>query len=155
MSGEVKLEALSVVQRGRPAPFLTADRLTVAIERMDFLARDVLLGAVEIDGLGLRAARDKQGDIDVLALLRRPETAPAAAATEKPADPASPPAEVGAASPGSPRGPPAGPARGRVKLARLALRSGTVTFGDEGVAPGREWKLEGVTVDGAGFSHVT
>jgi hypothetical protein len=76
VSGEVKLESLSVVQRDRPAPFLTADRLTVAIERMDFLARDVLLGAVEIDGLGLRAARDKQGDIDVLALLRRPETAP-------------------------------------------------------------------------------
>ena len=39
MSGEVKLEALSVVQRDRPAPFLTADRLTVPIERMDFLAR--------------------------------------------------------------------------------------------------------------------
>ena len=87
VSGEVKLESLSVVQRDRPAPFLTADRLTVAIERMDFLARDVLLGAVEIDGLGLRAARDKQGDIDVLALVRRPETAPGAAATEKPAGP--------------------------------------------------------------------
>ena len=110
LSGEVKLESLSVVQRDRPAPFLTADRLTVAIERMDFLARDVLLGAVEIEGLGLKAARDKQGDIDVLALLRRPETAPAAAATEKPADPASPPAGVGAAPPASPRGPPAGPA---------------------------------------------
>ena len=152
VSGEVKLESLSVVQRDRPAPFLTADRLTVAIERMDFLAHDVLLGAVEIEGLGLRAARDKQGDIDVLALLRRPETAPAAAATEKPADPASPPAGVGAAPPASPRGPPAGPAPGRVRLARLALKSGTVTFGDEGVAPGREWKLEGVTVDGAGLS---
>ena len=31
-----------------------------------------------------------------------------------------------------------GPALGRVKLARLALGSGTVTFGDEGVAPARE-----------------
>src|SRR5678815_4451106 len=81
LSGEVKLETLSVVQRDRPAPFLTADRLTVAIERMDFLARDVLLGAVEIDGLGLRAARDRQGDIDVLGMLRRPETAPDAAAS--------------------------------------------------------------------------
>lgn len=152
VSGEVKLEALSVVQRDRPVPFLTADRLTVAIERMDFLARDVLLGAVEIEGLGLRAARDKQGDIDLLAALRRPETAHGAAATDKPADPASPPAGVGAAPPASPRGPPAGPALGRVRVARLALKSGTVTFGDEGVAPGREWKLEGVTVDGAGFS---
>ncbi len=136
LSGEVKLESLSVIQRDRPAPFLTADRLTVAIERMDFLARDVLLGAVEIDGLGLRAARDKQGDVDVLALLRRPETAPAAAATEKPADPASPPPGVGAAPPGSSRRPPASPALGRVRLARLALQSGTVSFGDDGVAPG-------------------
>ena len=40
----------------------------------------------------------------------------------------------------------------RVKLARLELKSGTATFGDEGVAPGREWKLEGVTVDGTGLS---
>jgi hypothetical protein len=119
----------------------------VAIERM-VSWRATCSSAIEIDGLGLRAARDKQGDIDVLALLRRPETAPAAAATEKPADDSvSPPAEVGAASPGSPRGPPADPAR--VKVARLALKSGTVTFADDGVAPGRDWKLEGVTVDGA------
>src|SRR4029079_18357358 len=94
----------------------------------------------------------KQGNIDLLALLHRPETAPSAAAMEKHADPASLPPGVGDAPPGSPRGRPAGPALGRVKLARLALKSGTVTFGDEGVAPGREWKLEGVTVDGAGLS---
>ena len=145
LSGEIRVEALSLVQRDRTAPFLKLDRLTVAIKQMDFLVREVTLAGIDVEGFDLKAARDKSGEIDLLAALsasQRAETVPAGAGTA----PATGPPPVKAADS------PSGVKPGKLTLERLTLRSGTLTVTDEAVSPGREWRIDGVTVDGAGLS---
>ena len=153
VSGEVTIEGLSVAQRDRPAPFLRLGRAAVAIERIDFLGRDVRIGSVDLDGLDVKVARDAQGDIDLLAVLRSSGSPPSEpAATDRTGGEPSRAGEQTHRSPASPRGPPADAAPPRVKLAKLGLTAGTVTFVDAAVSPPREWKLDGVTVTGAGLS---
>ncbi len=154
LSGEVRLKGFSAVRPGQASPFLRLDRLDVRIARMDFLAREVALGAIELEGLDLTAARDTNGNVDLLSMLRPSSADAAAPASEHVNVP--PPAQAAPqdATSTSPRGPPAGGARAQVKLERLAVRSGTVSVKDEAVTPAREWRIEDVTVDGAGLSTV-
>ncbi len=151
LSGEVRLEALSLVQRDRTVPFFRADRLTVGIKQMDFLAKNVVLGSVDLDGFDLKARRDKQGEIDPLAALRKPGTAETEAAVGVPVPSAGPPPAGTPDSPMAPRAPPSA-APAVVKLERLSLKSGAITVTDEAVSPSREWKVDGIEIDGAGFS---
>lgn len=153
VSGDVRIEQLAVAPRGGSVPFLRAGTLAVALERMDFLAKDIRLAAIEIDGLAVKAARDKQGAIDLLALLVKPE-APAPAAAEVPATPPATPPAASPATPADARGPPAEKTLPRVHLAKLAVRSSAITFTDEAVSPGREWTIDDVTIDGSGFSTI-
>lgn len=77
VAGDARVDGLSVVQRAQPDAFLTIGRVAVKIKDARPLARDVALAAVEIDGLDLRARRDRAGRIDLLGLAA---PAPAAAA---------------------------------------------------------------------------
>jgi hypothetical protein len=156
VSGEVRVDGLSVVQRNRPAPFLTLAHLGIAIKQADFLARGVALAAIEVEGLDVKAARDRAGNVDLLAALgeRGKPGAPAVAGTGAPSGP--PSAPPGQAAAGEPRGPPAAPASPpappRVSLDRLTVRSATVKLDDQAVSPPRQWRIEGLMVDGQGLS---
>jgi len=150
VSGEIRLDGLAVAQRGRTDPFLRLGHIVLAIKRMDFLARRIELEGLDVDGLDLKAARDKNGDIDLLAALRSPAPADAPAHTDDKAAPAEPPAATpGAASSEAPRAPPEHKGLPEISLARLGLRSGAIAVTDEAVSPARSWKIDGITVDGA------
>jgi uncharacterized protein DUF748 len=152
VSGEVSVEGLSVLQPDRSTPFLTLDRFRVAIKAADLLGSHVALDAIEAAGLDVKVARDRTGRIDLVAAFGG---GGAPAEPEAPAPPV-PGAGPRPSSPGSdsetPRGPPSPPAPRKVTLERLTLQSGTATFHDEGVSPAREWKIQGMTIDGARFS---
>jgi uncharacterized protein involved in outer membrane biogenesis len=59
IAGDARVDGLAVVQRAQPDAFLTIGRVAVKIKDARPLARDVTLAAVEIDGLDLRARRDR------------------------------------------------------------------------------------------------
>lgn len=144
VSGDIRVEGLALAQPGRPARFVTLPKLTVAIKEADLLSRSVTLKSVEADGLDLRAARDKAGNIDLLALAGGSTGAAA-------------PPDVGAPAAGPPSGSvPQSPSSAappfKMKLERLTLRSGTVTVNDQAVSPEREWRLQGLAAEGAGLS---
>src|SRR4030095_1285747 len=65
--GGVALNGLEVLQTGRTDPFLTVPGLSVKINDADLVARAFTIGAIEVDGLSLRAVRDAQAKIDLVA----------------------------------------------------------------------------------------
>jgi hypothetical protein len=151
-SGEVRVERLAVAPRGQSTPFLSLDRFRVALKNGDLLGKRIAIDAIEADGVDVKIARDRNGQIDLLAAFAGPgasEPAPPVAPASTDAGRSPAPAN---ASTESARAPPSPPEPRKITLDRLALKSGTVTFRDDGVSPGREWKLEDLTIDGAGFS---
>jgi uncharacterized protein involved in outer membrane biogenesis len=120
VGGDVGLADLSLVQRGATTPMLRVARLTVAIKEAMPLESVVTLAALEVDGLDLSAVRDRQGQIDLLALARPPSAAPAAPA---------PPTPAPAAAASAPARPMA------ITVERVALTHGRVALRDEAVAP--------------------
>jgi len=144
MSGDIRVEGLALAQPGRTAPFLKLPRLTVALKEADLLTRSATLKSVEVEGLDLRAARDRAGSIDLLAL------AGGSAAAAAPAKPAPAPAPSSRPESVAPR--PAAAAPFKVKLEQLTLKGGAVVVTDDAVSPAREWRVQGVVVEGSGLS---
>jgi len=121
--GGVALNGLEVVQTGRTDPFLTVPGLSVKINDADLVARSFTIGAIEVDGLSLRAVRDAREKIDLVALGERPDAGgPAPVASD-----ASPTTPAAATEPAPPQL--------KLKVEQFALRSGTATFRDEAVRP--------------------
>lgn len=149
LAGSITLENLSVVRRGEAVSFLDLTRLVVAIKGMDFLAREVSLSAIEATGFTVKATRDAMGEIDLAAVVH-PPPAPSASSEGAKEGPAAGPSDAPTAA--SPSGPPPERTPPVVRLERLTLREGALVLMDEGVSPTRQWRLEGVTGDGASFS---
>lgn len=146
VSGDIRVEGLALAQPGQPVPFVKLPRLTVAIKEADLLSRSATLRSIEADGLDFRAVRDKAGNVDLLALISGPTDAGGAPIRRTPA-PGPPSSPASGAEPATPAAAPF-----KVKLERLALTSGTIGVFDEAVSPAREWRLQGLTVEGAGLS---
>jgi uncharacterized protein involved in outer membrane biogenesis len=152
VSGEVRTQGLSCAWRDHPTPFVRADRVIIAVERMDLLGRDLRLKSVDVGGLGLEVVRGNDGRVD-LATLGWRHAEPSAAGAGHDAGPAGPADEsVEDAVPSLSR-PSSGP--GKLTIERLALRSATVTLTDRAVSPARLWKIDHVTADGAALSTDT
>jgi uncharacterized protein involved in outer membrane biogenesis len=151
LSGEVRVEGLSMARRDRAEAFLQLGRLSVAIKRMDFLARDVALGAIDVEGFDVKAERSAAGEIDLLALAA-PRVEPSAPDGARRVGDANPRAPAVAATPESSRAPPSDVKPARVRLDSLAIRSGTLTLVDAAVQPRREWKIENLRADAASLS---
>jgi uncharacterized protein involved in outer membrane biogenesis len=133
--GGVALNGLEVVQTGRTDPFLTVPGLSVKINDADLVARAFTIGAIEVDGLSLRAVRDAQEKIDLVALGERPDTGgPAPAASD-----AGPTTPAAAAEPAPPQL--------KLKIEQVALRNGTATFRDEAVKPITTLAITELTAD--------
>src|SRR5216684_567086 len=82
VTGEAGLDALQLIRRDGPAPFMTVPRLRVKIKEADLLSRLIVISSVEIEGLQTQALRDKNGVIDLLRMAAAPPATP-----EKPAAP--------------------------------------------------------------------
>src|SRR5882672_5166286 len=132
VTGEAGLDALQLIRRDGPAPFMTVPRLRVKIKEADLLSRLVVISAVEIEGLQAQALRDKNGAIDLVQSFTGQPTQPAKPAARAPAAPPSAPAKPAATSPVVEAQP--GPAF-KFLLERLALTNGTASFVDESVSP--------------------
>ena len=131
ISGDVRVDGLTLTRADEPAPFATVSNVSVGIKAADLLTRAVTLGTVELEGLDLRVRRDRDGAVD---LLRGLVHARAAAAP--------PPA---APSPAS--HPPL-----RLGIEQVKLDAGTITFLDESISPAREWRIREASLDAKGLS---
>ena len=132
VTGEAGLDALQLIRRDGPAPFMTVPRLRVKIKEADLLSRLIVISAVEIEGLQAQALRDKNGVIDLVQAFAGPPAQPAKPAARQPAAPPPAPAKPAATSPVVEAQP--GPAF-KFLLERLALTNGTASFVDESVSP--------------------
>ena len=131
--GEVSLDGLEVFQAGRGEPFFKVSRLGVKIKEADLVARSAVIAAVELEGPSVRAVRDAQKKLDLLALAERP------AASKDDAPPA---------QSATPAAPAAGPAPElTLKVEQVAVRNGGVTFRDEAVQPVSTLAITSLTAD--------
>ena len=131
-TGEAGLDALQLIRRDGPAPFMTVPRLRVKIKEADLLSRLIVISAVEIEGLQAQALRDKKGVIDLVQAFTGQPAQPVKPAARPPAAPPPAPAKPAATSPVVEAQP--GPAF-KFLLERLALTKGTASFVDESVSP--------------------
>jgi len=141
VKGDVTLEGLEVFQADSPEPFFKTARLGVKIKEADLVSRSIVIGAVELDAPSVRAVRDAQRRIDLLALAGSPSAAkgavPGAAAAPAPADGSPAPAD----------GSPAPAPSFKLKVEQVALRKGGVTFKDEAVKPVNTLAITDLTAD--------
>jgi hypothetical protein len=138
VTGDVAVTSLVLAQPGKAAPFLTVPRIGVGLKEVNLVSRVVTLSGVDIEGLDLRAVRDKQEEIDLLELAKKPEEDKASGpAVVTRAPPSKAPGTPSAAPPkaAAPRAPatPAGPTEYRITIEKVSVR-GTATFTDESVS---------------------
>ena len=140
VKGDVSLDGLEVFQAGRSEPFFKVSRLGVKIKEADLVARSAVIAAVELEAPSVRAVRDAQKKIDLLALAERP------AGSEGDAAPAgNAPAPAQSATPATQA---AGPApEFKLKVEQVALRNGGATFRDEAVKPVNTLTITNLTAD--------
>jgi hypothetical protein len=113
VAGDVTLTSLALTQVGKTTPFLTVPRIGVGLKEVNLVSRVVTLSAVDIEGLDLKAVRDKQERIDLLGLVEKPGGAdslgsPSAAprkATDSLGSPSAAPRKATAAAPAAPSSP--------------------------------------------------
>jgi hypothetical protein len=132
VTGDLALTSLALSQPGKPAPFLTVPRIAVGLKEVNLVSREVAIASVDIEGVDLKAVRDKQERIDLLELTKKPEDA---AAAKLAAPPAKAPAPA-AAKPAPPK-PEAPPAKAepefKVTVEKVTLKA-AATFTDESVS---------------------
>jgi uncharacterized protein involved in outer membrane biogenesis len=144
VKGGVALKGLEVLQTGRTDPFLTVPGLSVKINDADLVARAVTIGAIEVDGLSLRAVRDAQEKIDLVALGERPKADEAPPAPSAPSGP-SPAHDGNQPGPAAQSGNP--PPQLKLKIEQITLTNGTATFRDEFVKPTTTLAITALTAD--------
>ena len=139
VTGDVALTSVALAQPGKAAaPFLTVPKIGIGLKEVNLVSRVVTLSAIDIEGLDLKAVRDKQERIDLLDLTKKPDEAGAAApargapAPSKPAAPAKAPAAAPAPAPAGGAAKPAEPDY-KITIEKVALK-GSATFTDESVS---------------------
>jgi uncharacterized protein involved in outer membrane biogenesis len=163
IAGDVGLSNLAVARRGESTPFVRVPTLKVAIKEARPLEGLITLAAVEVDGLDLKGVRDKQGQIDLLALAKPPASSAAtpspagskaagAKAATKPAATAPATTSPGPSTPVSPTTPEAAPTTFKLAADRIALTHGLVTLRDEDVSPVTTLPVKDITVTVTNFT---
>ena len=77
VTGDLAVASIAFSQPGKTSPFLVVPRIDVALKEVNLVSRVVTLSRLDIDGLDVKAARDKQERIDVLELSKgSPSAAP-------------------------------------------------------------------------------
>jgi uncharacterized protein involved in outer membrane biogenesis len=142
VTGDVTLTSLALTQVGKTTPFLTVPRIGVGFKEVNLVSRVVTLSAVDIEGLDLKAVRDKQERIDLLGLAEKP------GGPDSLGSPSAAPRKATAAAPAAPSSPaPAKPEpEYKITVEKIALKGGA-TFTDESVsAPPTVLKLSALAV---------
>jgi hypothetical protein len=132
VTGDVAVTSLALSQPGKAAPFLSVPRVGVGLKEVNLVSRVVTLSMVDVEGLDLRAVRDKQEQIDLMDLTKTPgeskpasQPAPAAKPAPKPA-----PAATNEPAPAATKG--ESPDY-KITIEKIGVK-GVVTFTDESVS---------------------
>ena len=140
VTGDVAVTSLALIQDGKTNPFLVVPRITVGLKEVNLVSRVVTLSGIDIEGVDLKAVRDKQEQIDLLELTKKPGGATAAV----------PPAKATGARP-APAPPPAASAKPeqadyKITVEKVTLK-GAATFTDEAISsPPTVLKLSGLAL---------
>jgi len=130
VTGDLALTSLALSQPGKPAPFLTVPRIAVGLKEVNLVSREVAIASVDIEGVDLKAVRDKQERIDLLGLAEKP------ASPDPLGSPSAAPRKATAAPPAAP-GPPVSAAKAepefKVTVEKVTLKA-AATFTDESVS---------------------
>jgi len=149
VTGDLTLTALALTQVGKTTPFLTVPRIGVGLKEVNLVSRAVTLSGVDIEGLDLKAVRDKQEQIDLLELTKKPaEPAAGASSSKALGSPSAAPRQATAAAPAAPSSPAPAKAEPEYKITveKIAVKGGA-TFTDESVsAPPTVLKLGNLAV---------
>ncbi|HEX9747720.1 MAG TPA: DUF748 domain-containing protein [Methylomirabilota bacterium] len=154
ITGDLALTGLTLAQPGKTAPFLTVPRVAVGLKEVNLVSRIVTLSSVDIEGLDLKAVRDKQEKIDLLELTKKSDAAATGTSSSNAlGSPSAAPRKAPAASPAAPSSPaPAKPAptkpeaEYKITVEKIALKGGA-TFTDEAIsAPPTVLKLGDLAV---------
>jgi uncharacterized protein involved in outer membrane biogenesis len=144
ITGDLTLTSLALAQPGKTVPFLTVPRIAVGLKEVNLVSRVVTISSVDIEGLDLKAVRDKQEQIDLLLLTKKdssnalgsPSAAPRKAPAASPAAPTSP----------APQAPNKAEPEYKITVEKIALKGGA-TFTDEAIsAPPTVLKLGDLAV---------
>jgi uncharacterized protein involved in outer membrane biogenesis len=146
VKGDVTLDGLEVFQAGRGEPFFKVSRLGVKIKEADLVAHSAVIAAVELEAPSVRAVRDAQKKIDLLALAERPAAAKGDAPKAGTAPTGNPPAPAQESTPAAPAAGAPAP-EFKLKVEQVALRNGGATFRDEAVKPVNTLAITNLTAD--------
>jgi uncharacterized protein involved in outer membrane biogenesis len=137
ITGDLTLTSLALAQPGKPAPFLTVPHIAVGLKEVNLVSRVVTISSVAIEGLDLKAVRDKQEQIDLLELTKKPGEPVAAPGAPKKAPPGPAPTPPAPAKP---------EAEFKITVEKVALKGGA-TFTDEAIStPATVLKLSNLAV---------
>jgi hypothetical protein len=133
VTGDVALTSLALSQPGKAAPFLSVPRVGVGLKEVNLVSHVVTVSTVDVEGLDLRAVRDKQEQIDLMDLTKTP-------GGSKPASPPAPapkpsPKPVPKSDPAA-TNPPAATGESpdyKITIEKIGVK-GVVTFTDESVS---------------------
>jgi len=128
VTGDLALTSLALSQPGKSAPFLIVPRIAVGLKEVNLVSREMTIASVDIEGVDLKAVRDKQERIDLLGLAEKP------ASPDPLGSPSAAPRKATAAPPAAP-GPPAakGEPEFKVTVEKVTLKA-AATFTDESVS---------------------
>jgi Domain of Unknown Function (DUF748) len=146
VTGDVAITSLALSQPGKTTRFLAVPRVGVGLKEVNLVSRVVTLSNVDVEGLDLRAVRDKQEQIDLLELAKKP------AGSDALGSPAAAPRKAAAAAPAAPTpsaptgAQPAADAGYKITVEKVSVK-GSATFTDESVSsPPTVLKIGGLTL---------
>jgi len=130
VTGDLALTSLALSQPGKSAPFLIVPRIAVGLKEVNLVSREMTIASVDIEGVDLKAVRDKQERIDLLGLAEKPASpdplgSPSAAARKATA---APPAAPGPPAPAAKAG-----SEFKITVEKVMLKA-AATFTDESVS---------------------
>src|SRR5499427_2166097 len=135
-SGEAAVENAALIAPGTTDTLVGLTRLGVGLKQFDLEAREIVVSLVELTGFDARLRRDKNGQIDLLAIFSKPADEAAATKTEPP-PPAGAPRKA-APSPATPTAPPpaeAAPKPWKVRVEKIKIDGAKLALTDESVQP--------------------
>jgi hypothetical protein len=151
LSGTVRVRELSVVDATK-ATLLALPLLDVDIESIDVFARDVDISKIAVNGLSIDAVRGRDGRLNLMALVPRPEKARVARAAGA-AQPAAATAPAPPVAPGA-KPAPAAPARPlRYSITEFALDDARIVFTDRSLAAPFRTEVADLDIAVKGFTN--
>jgi len=146
VAGDVAVTSLALSQPGKTTPFLTVPRIGVGLKEVNLVSRVVTLSSVDAEGLDLRAVRNKQEQIDLLELAKKPASSDSLGSPSAASRKAAAAAPAAPGRPAASAGKPPADAGYKITVEKVTLK-GSATFTDEAISsPPTVLKIGGLSL---------